>query len=298
MKKRTTTRRLYSTRRTRPRRSRILSEALKFAPTNPQSCCSPRASRQAQQPTRPPSRRPAGLEDDPANADALTVLGQVLHETDRYDEAIELLERALEPTRTARGAQLLRRRAEIGRPTDEAREQSSRHSSSTTPCTAPTPTSTTWSISPKGRGRSCSTAWKRSSKRSKNHDAERFLPLHFAYAKALEDRGEHERALEHYIAGGRMKRAQLDYNEDETFGFFDDIRAGFPQGVFEDRTYRGQRRRPAGLHRRDAAFGLDAGRADHFEPPRRLSVPARSNISAGRSGSCATASRRCPSSRR
>ena len=37
-------------------------------------------------------------------------------------------------------------------------------------------------------------------------NAEQFLSLHFAYAKGLEDRGEHARALEHYITGGRMKQ--------------------------------------------------------------------------------------------
>ena len=65
---------------------------------------------------------------------------------------------------------------------------------------------------------------------SPNLEAEHLLPLHFAYAKALEDRGQHDKALEHYIVGGRMKRAQLDYKEEDTFGFFDAIRAGIPQG--------------------------------------------------------------------
>ena len=32
---------------------------------------------------------------NPENADALTVLGQVLHETDRYEEALEVLEKAV-----------------------------------------------------------------------------------------------------------------------------------------------------------------------------------------------------------
>ena len=74
---------------------------------------------------------------------------------------------------------------------------------------------------------------------TKNPQAEQFLPLHFAYAKALDDRGEHERALEHYIIGGKMKRAQLAYNESETFGFFDAIREAFPRQVFEKRKYEG-----------------------------------------------------------
>jgi tetratricopeptide (TPR) repeat protein len=55
----------------------------------------------------------------------------------------------------------------------------------------------------------------------------RNLPLHYAYAKALDDVGQHEAALEHYIAGGRLRRAQLNYVEAETFSFFDRIRETF-----------------------------------------------------------------------
>ena len=36
-----------------------------------------------------------------------------------------------------------------------------------------------------------------------------------------------------------MKRAQLDYKEEETFGFFDAIRAAFPKEVFENRKFAG-----------------------------------------------------------
>lgn len=60
-----------------------------------------------------------------------------------------------------------------------------------------------------------------------NADPERNLPLHYAYAKALDDVGQHEAALDHYIAGGKLRRAQLDYVESETFALFDRIRACF-----------------------------------------------------------------------
>ncbi len=129
-------------------------------------------------------------------------------------------------------------------------------------------------------------------------EADQFLPLHFAYAKALDDRGQHEKALEHYIIGGKMKRAQLEYKEDETFGFFDAIRAAFPKEVFENRKFDGHRRRAAGVHRRHAALGLDPGRADPFEPPRHL-WRRRGQISQPRARPCcATASRRCRNIRR
>jgi hypothetical protein len=74
---------------------------------------------------------------------------------------------------------------------------------------------------------------------ARNPEAGHLLALHFAYAKALDDRGEHERALQHYITGGKMKRAQLTYVEEETHGFFDGIRAAFPKEVFADRKFEG-----------------------------------------------------------
>ncbi len=65
------------------------------------------------------------------------------------------------------------------------------------------------------------------------------LPLHYAYAKALDDNGKHEKALEHFIAGGKLKRAQLKYDEAETVKFFEDIKKAFPAKIFKDRPYEG-----------------------------------------------------------
>jgi hypothetical protein len=75
--------------------------------------------------------------------------------------------------------------------------------------------------------------------KARNPEAGHLLALHFAYAKALDDRGEHERALQHYVTGGRMKRAQLEYKESDTHGFFDSIRDAFPKEVFENRKFAG-----------------------------------------------------------
>ena len=79
---------------------RMLGDALKFAPKNVQTLLhhgeDPAAPRQ---PRRRPSRPSAWrFKEEPDNPEALTVLGQVLHETDRYDEAIEVLEQALKKT--------------------------------------------------------------------------------------------------------------------------------------------------------------------------------------------------------
>jgi hypothetical protein len=74
---------------------------------------------------------------------------------------------------------------------------------------------------------------------AKNHHSDALLALHFAYGKALDDRGEHERALGHYILGGRMKRRQLQYDEEDTLAFFDSVVAAFPKALFDERTYQG-----------------------------------------------------------
>ncbi len=71
------------------------AKALKSAPTNQRAWWSPPAAEarrgsftSAEQACR------LALKEDPDNAEALTVLGSVLHELDRYDEAVEMLEKA------------------------------------------------------------------------------------------------------------------------------------------------------------------------------------------------------------
>jgi tetratricopeptide (TPR) repeat protein len=70
-------------------------------------------------------------------------------------------------------------------------------------------------------------------------ESERYVPLHFAFAKALEDAGDYNRALEHYEIGARLRRGQLKYDEADTFGFFDQIKAAFPREIFENRPFEG-----------------------------------------------------------
>ena len=70
-------------------------------------------------------------------------------------------------------------------------------------------------------------------------ESERYVPLHFAFAKALEDAGDYVRALDHYQVGARLRRGQLKYDEVDTAGFFDQIRAAFPREIFENRPFEG-----------------------------------------------------------
>jgi tetratricopeptide (TPR) repeat protein len=220
---------------------RVLSEALKIDGTNPQTLLITariQLRRSNQQAAEQASR--AILAKSPEDADALTVLGQVLHETDRYEEALEVLERAVKANpHNPEGLNFYGVALKsLGR-LDEAREHmldALRRNRMMYGAYANLSDLIDFS---KGEGEELFEQMDKIFETTKNKEAPFLLPLHYAYAKALDDRGDHERALEHYVAGGKMKRGQLDYNETETHGFFDAIRDAFPKEVFENRKYEG-----------------------------------------------------------
>ena len=220
---------------------RILGDALKFAPTNVQTLLITariQLRRSNLQAAEQASR--AALAQEPENAEGLTVLGQILHETDRYDEAMEVLEKAVKANPNNPEALNFYGVAlkSVGR-LDEAREHildALRRNHMMYGAYANLSDLVDFS---KGEGEDLFNRMDSIFGSARNPEADHLLALHFAYAKALDDRGEHERALQHYITGGKMKRAQLSYNEEETHGFFDGIRAAFPKEVFEQRKFHG-----------------------------------------------------------
>jgi tetratricopeptide (TPR) repeat protein len=220
---------------------RVLGEALKFAPKNVQTLlltAKIQLRRNNLQAAEQAVR--LALQEEAENAEALTLLGQVLHETDRYDEALEVLDRALQKAPENPEALNFYGVAlkSVGR-LDEAREhilKALRLNDAMYGAYANLNDLVDFS---EGIGDELFNRMEAIFESIPNAEAEPFLALHFAYAKALDDRGQHEKALDHYIIGGRMKRAQLDYKESETHGFFDAIRAAFPKEVFENRKYQG-----------------------------------------------------------
>jgi Flp pilus assembly protein TadD len=220
---------------------RILGDALKFAPKNVQTLLltakiqlKRNNLQAAEQATR------LALQEESENAEALTLLGQVLHETDRYDEALEVLDRALKKTPDNPEALNFYGVAlkSVGR-LDEAREnilKALRLNDAMYGAYANLNDLVDFS---EGPGEELFNRMEAIFETVPDQEAEPFLALHFAYAKALDDRGLHEKALEHYITGGRMKRAQLDYKEADTHDFFDAIRSAFPKEAFENRKYEG-----------------------------------------------------------
>jgi tetratricopeptide (TPR) repeat protein len=220
---------------------RVLGDALKFAPTSlPTLLLTAKiqlrrnAIQAAEQATK------LALKQDADNAEALTVMGQIYHETDRYEEALDVLEKAIKKndrnpeTLNFYGVAL----KSVGR-LEEARDYILRALKMNDSMYGAYANLNDLVDFSKDVGEELFNRMDAIFETVKNPEFEPLLPLHFAYAKALDDRGQHEKALEHYIIGGRMKRRQLDYKEDETFGFFESIKAAFPKEVFENRPFEG-----------------------------------------------------------
>lgn len=177
------------------------------------------------------------LDEEPNNAEAFFALGQIMHETDNFDAALELLEKAVaaDPenaeVRNFYGVTL----KSLGR-LDEAKDNILR----------------AIDLNEKmfGSYANLNDIYKftrddpyfqkiESFLNAEDPGSKRALPLHYAYAKALEDMGEHERALDHYIAGGQLKRTMLNYVEAESFSFFDRIRETFSAELFANKPFAG-----------------------------------------------------------
>lgn len=220
---------------------RTLGEALKIAPKNVQTLLLT-AKIQLRRSNLQAAEQAArlALQEEPESAEALTVLGQILHETDRYDEALDVLDRALKKVPDHPEALNFYGVAlkSVGR-LDEAREHILKALKLNDAMYGAYANLNDLVDFSEGIGETLFNRMEAIFESVPNQEAEPFLALHFAYAKALDDRGQHEKALEHYIIGGKMKRAQLDYKEDETHGFFDAIRAVFPKEAFENRKYQG-----------------------------------------------------------
>ncbi|MEO6225819.1 MAG: tetratricopeptide repeat protein [Sphingomicrobium sp.] len=220
---------------------RVLGDALKFAPKNVQTLLITTRV-QLRRGALLPAEQAAklALAAEPGNPEALTLMGQVLHETDRYDEAIGVLQKALETrpdnpeTLNFYGVAL----KSVGR-LEEARDfilKALKLNDSMYGAYANLNDLVDFSDGP---GEALFNRMEAILESVPNQQADQFLPLHFAYAKALDDRGKHEKALEHYIIGGQMKRTQLEYKESDTFDFFDGIRKAFPKAIFDNRKYDG-----------------------------------------------------------
>lgn len=178
------------------------------------------------------------LQDEPESIEAFTVLGQISHDLDMYDDAIRNFEKAIEldpdnvEARNFYGIAL----KSIGR-MDDARTQFEH----------------TLEKNPKAFGAYSNIAdlikfderpdllenMENILVEAENPDSERYMGMHFAIGKALGDVGRYEEAFEHIQTGARMKRAQLDYNEEEVASFFASIKETFNADYFKNLPFEG-----------------------------------------------------------
>lgn len=218
---------------------RQLTDVLRIAPNNTRSLLLT-----ARIQLRRGNHRPAEqacrlvLRNEPDNSKAHTVLGQLMHDLDNFDQAIALLEKAIElkpenaEARNFYGVAL----KSVGR-LDEAREHILKSIEDNEQMFAAY--SNLNDLVDYANEPELFERIERVMAEAEKEDAERVLPLHFAYGKALDDRGKHEKALEHYVAGGKLKRKTLNYAEDKVERFFASIMARFPAEIFRDRPFEG-----------------------------------------------------------
>lgn len=178
------------------------------------------------------------LESEPGNAEALTVLGSIKHELDRFDEALALLERAAatEPPLAEAHYYYGICLKSVGR-LDQARAQLLRALELNSAMYGAYANLN--DLIDYSRDEELFERLRGIVEAVDNPHNPGLLPLHFAYGKALEDRKQYEKALGHYIVGGEIKRTQLNYDEDEIFGFFAAIKDAFPADIFRNRPFEG-----------------------------------------------------------
>lgn len=218
---------------------RLMGEVLNFAPRNAK-CLLLTARIQARRGAHDAAEKACRLVlgDDPNSSEAFATLGMIMHEIDRFPASIKFLEKALEldssnaEARNFYGVAL----KSVGK-LDEARDEIKKALANNDKLFGAYANLN--DLVNFKEEEELFNKIKDAVETAEDQSAPYLLPMHYAYAKGLEDHGNYELALTHYIQGGRMKRAVLDYNEDVTFKFFKDIKAKFTKDIFAHRPYAG-----------------------------------------------------------
>lgn len=218
---------------------RILGDILKLQPKHvPTLVCVARA--QLMRGAHATAERAAklALEEDPQSAEAYTVLGQINHELDRYEESILNYEKALKIKPESLEALNFYGIAlkSLGR-MDDARAMFAKALELQPDAIGAY--SNIVDLENFSKDDRLFQAMIGILQKAKDPNEERFMALHFALGKAYEDMKEYPKSLEHYSTGAKLKRAILKYDEADVFGFFDSIRRIFSKEYFANRPYEG-----------------------------------------------------------
>jgi len=218
---------------------RILGDILKLQPKHvPTLVCVARA--QLARGAHAIAERAAkmALEEDSASAEAYTVLGQINHELDRYEESLLNYEKALKikpeslESLNFYGIAL----KSLGR-MDEARAMFAKALELQPDAIGAY--SNIVDLENFSKDDRLFNAMIGILQKAKDPNEERYMALHFALGKAYDDMKEYPKSLEHYSIGAKLKRAILKYDEADIFGFFDSIRTTFNEEYFANRPYAG-----------------------------------------------------------
>ncbi|MXP26861.1 tetratricopeptide repeat protein [Altererythrobacter indicus] len=172
------------------------------------------------------------------NVDALTVLGFILHETDRYLEAKEVLEKAIAISPQSFEAinyygvtlkslgQLDDARAHLLRGLEINPHMFGAYSNLS-------------DLIDFTEYKTLYETLKGFAENGEILDDTARISVHFSYGKALEDHGKYEDAVSHYVTAGKLKRKQVSYDERQAATFFADIEKAFPANIFTNRPFDG-----------------------------------------------------------
>ncbi|MHA1544585.1 MAG: tetratricopeptide repeat protein [Alphaproteobacteria bacterium] len=179
------------------------------------------------------------LQQDPGSAEAECVYGQICHDLDQYDEALGHFEKAIQlnpdygEANNHYGIAL----KSVGR-LDDAKKQFERTLERNEKAFgAYSNLADLQKFTPKTK---LLKKMEKLMKEAEDPDTERYMALHFALGKAYDDSGQYDKAFSHFSRGTKLKRAKLDYKEDDTKAFFEDIKATFTKDIFgKDRPFEG-----------------------------------------------------------
>lgn len=174
----------------------------------------------------------------PDNSEARILCGRIYHELDRFSAATESFEHAirLNPNSTdARNMRGLCLKA-LGR-VEEARDEFHKALE-----LSPDSYGTFSNLVDMERYTAESPVFQKMQQiieDAKDATTNRYIPIHFALGKAYDDMGEYKKAIKHFEVGAKLKRQQLEYDEEDMFGFFDSIIETFNLEYFENKPYSG-----------------------------------------------------------